>query len=93
MNYLLEEGWYLTSTPEFTSNWENSSNDRWTTPLGGGFGRVVELGAQPINLSLQGFWNIDSPDNVGADWAVVFNIELLYTKRGFRSWVKKAAPN
>ena len=75
-------------------DWEASSEDRWTLPIGGGFGRVLELGGQPVNFSLQGYWIPDTPEPTGADWAIVFDFELLYTKRGFRSWLQpKSTPN
>jgi len=88
VNYNLDDGWYWTSTPTYIANWEASSADRWTIPLGGGFGRVVEFGGQPVNFSLQTFWNVETPEPTGGDWAIVFDFELLYTKRGYRSWLK-----
>jgi hypothetical protein len=32
-----------------------------TVPLGGGFGRIVKWGKQPLNPSLQAFYNIEYP--------------------------------
>lgn len=94
VNYNLDDGWYWTSTPTFVADWEESSSERWTTPIGGGIGRVVEFGSQPVNFSLEGYWNAETPDPQGAEWAIVFDIELLYTKRGYRSWMKKkTVPN
>ena len=36
INYNLPEGWYLTSTPLISANWEADSDNRWTVPVGGG---------------------------------------------------------
>jgi len=36
LNYNLGDGWYLTSTPVITANWEATSGNEWTVPLGGG---------------------------------------------------------
>ena len=44
VNYNLVNGWYLTSAPVFTANWEVDSDDRWTIPIGGGAGRLVKFG-------------------------------------------------
>ena len=52
----------------------------------------MELGGQPFNFSLQCFWNAESPDMTGADWAVVFDLELLYTWRGYAGGLK-TTPN
>ena len=43
VNYNLEGGWYLVTAPIITANWEASSDDRWTVPLGGGVGRVLRI--------------------------------------------------
>ncbi|MFT7671307.1 MAG: hypothetical protein ACI8X5_004024, partial [Planctomycetota bacterium] len=53
INYNLDAGWYLTTAPIVTSNWEATSGERWTVPLGGGAGRVFKIGSQPINVNLQ----------------------------------------
>ena len=42
-NYNLSDGWYLTSTPIITSNWEAKSSDEWTVPVGGGFGKIFKI--------------------------------------------------
>lgn len=50
VNYNLEGGWYLTSTPVITANWETDSDNRWTIPFGGGAGRLVTIGKQPVDF-------------------------------------------
>jgi hypothetical protein len=41
VNYNLEKGWYLTSSPTMTADWTADSDERWTVPLGLGVGRLV----------------------------------------------------
>lgn len=79
LNYNLPNGWYLTSAPIITANWEASSDDTWTVPIGGGFGRVFSIGKQPVNASLQGYWNAAKPDG-GADWTLRTQLQLLFPK-------------
>ncbi|MCP4405584.1 MAG: transporter [bacterium] len=55
LNYNLDEGWYLTSAPNITANWEADSDERWTVPLGGGGGRLVRFGKQPVDFKLAGY--------------------------------------
>jgi hypothetical protein len=69
LNYNMEEGWYLTSSPIITANWEASSNNRWTIPLGGGLGRVFKVGDQPVNAQIQAFGYADTPEG-GSDWTI-----------------------
>ncbi|MCE0523867.1 MAG: hypothetical protein LV480_13245 [Methylacidiphilales bacterium] len=76
-NYNLPEGWYLTTSPIMTSNWEADSNDRWTVPIGGGFGRLFRIDKQPINASLQAFDNVLHPHGT-SDWSLRFQVQLLF---------------
>jgi hypothetical protein len=58
INYNMKGGWYLTSAPTITANWEaDDSDDRWTVPFGGGIGRVFKIGKQPVNVKLAAYWN------------------------------------
>ena len=80
VNYNLDEGWYLTSSPLITANWKADSDNTWTVPFGGGFGRVFRLGSQPLNASLQSFYNVEEPDAVGPEWTVRFQLQFLFPK-------------
>ncbi|MHC4266000.1 MAG: neuromedin U [Planctomycetota bacterium] len=80
LNYNLENGWYLTSSPIITANWKADSNNQWTIPVGGGIGRVFKVGKQPINMQMQSFYNVETPEN-GADWQLRFQVQLLFPKK------------
>jgi hypothetical protein len=79
VNYNLEEGWYLVSSPIITANWEADSEDRWTVPLGGGFGKLFKVGKQPMNAQLQGFYNVEHPQ-LGPEWSMRFQLQCLFPK-------------
>jgi len=66
-NYNLPKGWYLTTSPIITANWEAPSDERWTIPIGGGVGRVFKLGSQPINAQISYYYNVERPDLTGGD--------------------------
>ena len=78
-NYNLSNGWYLTTTPVITADWEADSDERWTIPFGGGAGRLVKFGKQPVDFKAQAFWYADAPDN-GPDWALQFMVKFLFPK-------------
>jgi hypothetical protein len=61
INYNLKKGYYITWQPTITANWEASSPYRWTVPYGGGIGRIMKLGFQPVNLTLQFYANPTRP--------------------------------
>ena len=60
VNYNLKKGWYLTSAPIITANWEANSGDRWNVPFGAGVGRIMKVGFQPMNFSVAFFGNAAS---------------------------------
>ena len=65
VNYNMEEGWYLVSSPIITANWEASSGNKWVFPLGAGMGKIFRIGEQPMNASLQAFDYLHSPTRHG----------------------------
>lgn len=78
VNYNLRDGWYLTSSPIITANWEASS-DEWTFPVGGGAGRVFKVGAQPMNVGAQAYYHLVKPGFVG-DWSLRLQIQFMFPK-------------
>jgi hypothetical protein len=79
INYNLPEGWYLSSAPIITANWEAGSGNKWTIPFGGGVGRIFKIGNQPMNASVQAFVNVDKPDQ-GPDWTLRLQLQFLFPK-------------
>ncbi|TFG76410.1 MAG: neuromedin U [Thermodesulfobacteriales bacterium] len=80
INYNFKKGWYLTSSPINTANWEADSDNTWTIPIGGGGGRVFHLGNQPLNFSTQAFYNAEKPSG-GPDWSLRFQLTFLFPKK------------
>jgi hypothetical protein len=79
VNYNLPDGWYLTSAPIITANWEASSGNKWTVPVGGGVGKLFKLDKLPVNTQLQAFYNVERPD-FAADWQLRFQLQFLFPK-------------
>jgi hypothetical protein len=92
INYNLNKGWYLTSAPILTANWNNKANGdaasgddttaggRWTIPFGGGPGRIMRLGYQPVNISVNFYGNAVHPPGASS-WGMRIQIALLYPKK------------
>ncbi len=79
VNYNFPDGWYVTSSPIITADWETGHGDRWTVPIGGGFGRVFKIGRQPVNAQLAAYYNVVRP-NDGADWQLRAQVQFLFPK-------------
>jgi len=83
VNYNLPDAWYLTSSPIITANWEAEGNgNKWTAPVGGGFGKVFRIGKLPFNGNVSAFANVVRPD-AGPDWAFRIQLALLLPKSLF----------
>ena len=80
INYNLQKGWYLTWQPTLTANWEATKGGRWVVPLGGGIGRIMKLGPQPVNVGLQFYGNAVHPPG-GSPWSMRLQIAFLYPKK------------
>jgi hypothetical protein len=91
INYNMKKGWYLTTGPIITANWRSkgsgeaaNGNDTtggsvWTVPVGGGAGRIMRLGFQPVNISASFYGNAVHPPGASS-WGMRLQIALLYPK-------------
>ena len=79
INYNLPSGWYLTSAPIITANWEADSDNTWTVPFGGGVGKIFKIGAQPINGQISAYYNVEKPES-GPDWQLRLQLQFLFPK-------------
>lgn len=75
----LPDGWYLSSSPITTSNWEGDSGNKWTLPWGRGFGKIVRFGKLPVNLTAQAYYNSERPEP-GANWQLQLVATFLFPK-------------
>jgi hypothetical protein len=71
--------YYLSTSPTMTYNWEASSDDAWTIPIGGGIGKIYHFGETPVDLRFSTYWNVEAPDSA-ADWFAEFQIKFLFPK-------------
>jgi hypothetical protein len=81
INYNLKKGYFLTWQPTLTANWEATNGGRWVVPVGGGIGRIMRLGAQPVNIGFQFYGNVVHPSGA-SPWTMRLQIAFLFpTKR------------
>lgn len=77
INYNFPTGWYITSSPIITGNFEIQKGNQWTVPLGVGVGKVHKYFGLPININLAPYYNVVTPDD-GASWQVRFTLAMLF---------------
>jgi hypothetical protein len=78
VNYNMKKGWYLTSGPIITANWR-ATNGVWTVPFGGGVGRIMKLGFQPVNITAQFYGNAVYPSGA-SPWTMKLQIAFLFPR-------------
>jgi hypothetical protein len=79
INYNLDRGWYLITDMILTANWQANSNNRWTIPLGGGVGKMFEIGSQKMNTKIEAYYNVEKPDGA-PDWSVSWTLQFLFPR-------------
>src|SRR5271157_6356268 len=77
VNYNMKKGWYLTSGPIITANWRATNNNVWIVPFGGGAGKIMKLGFQPMNITAQFYGNAVHPPGA-SPWTMKVQIALLF---------------
>lgn len=81
LNYNLSKGWFLTSAPILSANWNASSGNVWLVPFGGGLGRIFKIANQPVNGSISAYYNIIRPDTLPSPtWQLRLQLALLYPR-------------
>ena len=79
INYNMKKGWYITVQPILTADWRASSGNIWTVPFGGGVGRIMKLGFQPVNITGKFYGNALYPSGASS-WSMRLQIAFLFPK-------------
>jgi hypothetical protein len=76
VNYNFEGGWYLTTSPILTADWNAASGQKWVVPFGAGGGKIFRIGKLPFNGNVSAYYNAVRPD-VGPEWTLRVQLALL----------------
>ena len=79
VNYNLDAGWYLSTSPLITMNWEADSGEQLKLPLSGGFGKLHRFGKQPVDFRLVAYKNIEQT-RYGPEYEVTFSVKFLFPR-------------
>jgi hypothetical protein len=82
--YNMPGGWFATYRPLITADWTVDAHNRWTVPIGGGFGRVFPVGDTVMDIHAQGFYNGLTPPAAGitnvGKWTALLVVHFLLPK-------------
>jgi hypothetical protein len=75
----LKNGWYIYSSPIITADWNATSGEQWTIPLGAGAGKLITHNKYlPINLKAGVFKYVASPTD--DDWLIQVQATFILKK-------------
>ena len=75
----MKKGWYIDIAPIITANREASSGNIWTVPVGGGLGRLMKIGFQPMNMAAEFYGKALRPSGA-SPWGMRIQLALLFPK-------------
>jgi hypothetical protein len=78
--YNLPDDWYLISEPLGGINWTATSWNRWLVPVGGGIGRLFNIGKQSLSASAEIYGNVVRPQT-SATWQTSLAVTLLFPNK------------
>lgn len=77
INYNLPLGWYISTSPYITADWQSTNVDRWTIPFGAGVGKTFRISKQAMNATIAAYYNVKRP-RVGPDATLRVAIQFLF---------------
>ena len=84
IRYQFNKNWFFTSSPILSSDWTHPDGDGWPVPVGGGLGYAFKLANQPMQISLEGYYNAVKPIVAGeellGDWTIRTQWQVLFPR-------------
>ncbi len=80
LGYDLPNGWFLESNATISADWLAPPRDRWLVPIGGGIGKVFQIGESPwyYSASVQGFYNVERPSGAPR-WEAIAQFQIIFS--------------
>jgi hypothetical protein len=73
-HHFVGDGWSIGMSPNILVNWEASSGQKLTFPVGLGLSKVVTVCGVAVKFDIQGQYMAIRPDNSGQEWSLQFEI-------------------
>ena len=73
--YSLDDTTSIGAMPNIIANWEQSSGNVWTVPVGLGINKTINIGKVPVRFGIEAHYSVIKPDDVvGSEWDFRFYI-------------------
>ena len=87
-NVNLPKGWFISSKPNISADWEAEKDQRWLVAAGGGVGKVFRVGNVGISLEAEFFGYPVKPDG-GPTWTARMDLKLLILRGALRQKIRE----
>ncbi len=77
--YFLPNKWYVVTAPVIIKDLEGQSGQKWIVPLGGGVGKMFNVGTLPLDFTAQVYKYVEKPDG-GPDWVLRLQLKFIFAK-------------
>jgi hypothetical protein len=75
---LFPKDWFFITNWVVEADWEAPSGDRWTVPIGGGFGKQFKLFGNQFQAYGQVGYNVVRPDDDAATWRAILALTAVF---------------
>jgi hypothetical protein len=90
LQYNLPKDWYVTTQPEMDADWNAGKGNTWTVPLGGGIGRVFQIGKQSLAGTLLIYRNVGQTGAISSlRWQIVGSLTFLFPHKQAESVIRR----
>ncbi len=72
--YSLGDGWQIGTGPTITYDWNATSDNAWTVPVGLTVAKTTTFGSTPVKMNFGVEYSVVRPDSFGTDWKVTLTI-------------------
>jgi len=76
--YLYPKDWFFITNWTIEADWEAPASDRWTVPVGGGFGKQFKFFGSQYQLYAQLGYNVVRPDDNAATWRAIVALTRVF---------------
>jgi hypothetical protein len=76
--YLFPKDWFFITNWTIGADWEAPSGDRWTVPIGGGFGKQFKIGEHQFQAYGQLGYNVVRPGADEATWRGILALTWVF---------------
>ena len=78
LSFHFGDGWSVGTSPNITADWLAKTGQIWTLPVGGGFAKLFRIGSQPVQFSVDAYYNAIRPTASSETWLIQATVTFVF---------------